>query len=70
MKIIREVRNAIDGKYRVTVPDEPDEKRERQAAVIPAGFRETESRVVRVLQDAGLILSQIPRDERAEKRAL
>ena len=55
MKIIREVRNVLDGKY--TVRD-TDEERKRSTGATGVGFRETESRVVRKLLDAGLAIPQ------------
>ncbi|MBC7808571.1 MAG: hypothetical protein H7145_20755 [Akkermansiaceae bacterium] len=53
MKIIREVRNVLDGKY--TVRDE--ERKQNTGAGV--GFREGESRVVRKLLEAGLAIPQI-----------
>ena len=52
MKIIREVRNVLDGRYTVR---EDDEKRKTPVAVA-GGFRETESRVVKKLMDLGLAI--------------
>ncbi len=60
MRIIREIRNVLDGEY--TVRD-ADEKRERNTDAAgrfrESGFREGESRVIRRLLDAGLAIPQI-----------
>ncbi|MBC8134862.1 MAG: hypothetical protein H8F28_03130 [Fibrella sp.] len=54
MKIIREVRNVLDGKY--TVRDSEEERKRSTGA--GSGFREGESRVVRKLLEAGLAIPQ------------
>ena len=53
MKIIREVRNVLDGKYTVR------EEERKQNTGTGGGFREGESRVVRKLLEAGLAIPQI-----------
>lgn len=54
MKIIREVRNVLDGKYTIR---ETDEERKRETNV-GSGIVGGESRVVRKLIDAGLLIPQ------------
>ena len=54
MKIIREVRNVLDGKY--TVRDNEDER--KRDTNVTSGIVGGESRVVRKLIDAGLLIPQ------------
>ena len=54
MKIIREVRNVLDGKH--TVREE--EKSAEKTPQVAGGFRETESRIVKKLMDLGLAVPQ------------
>ena len=55
MKIVREVQNAIDGKY--TIVRDKNRKPNRETTGT-TGFRETESRVVRKFSEWGLAIPQ------------
>ena len=61
MKIIREVQNVIDGKYKIR---EKDTESQKPLSVTP-GFREDESQVVRKLLDLGLAL---PKQKQAKQK--
>lgn len=63
MKIIRQVRNVLDGKYTVR---EADEERKPETST-GSGFREGESRVVKKLIDAGLLIPQGDTKPRRDK---
>ncbi len=56
MRIIREVRNALDGPYKMWGGrDEKDDKKKDTAG---SGFREGESRIVRKLLELGLAIPE------------
>ncbi len=61
MKIIREARNILDGKYTIR----EDRKKRETETPAPSGFVGGESRVVRRLLELGLALPQGEKRERA-----
>lgn len=64
MGIIREVRNILDGPYRIL---EEDNKTKKKSSEVGASFREGESRVVRKLIDLGLARSEKNRADRNQR---
>lgn len=63
MRIIRELRNVLDGPYRIL--DGQEDKDEKKRGQAGAGFSEGESRVVRKLIDIGLV---VPQKDSAKKK--